>query len=223
MPRPVAILFDLDDTLIDRRATARAYAAVFRRDFGPRLRDPDVEALTAALIRADGGGYRAKTDGCRELRAQLPWRDAPAASALLEHWREHFPACSQWREQAPETLSTLQGRGHPLGLVTNGSTEGQSRKVDLLGLRRFFGCVVISETVGWKKPDPRIFHHAAAQLGEAPAACWFVGDHPVNDVLGAAGAGLTPVWLRGMQPWPAGAAAPRYPIDRLGELAALVA
>ncbi|WJH37352.1 HAD family hydrolase [Paenibacillus sp. CC-CFT747] len=34
-----------------------------------------------------------------------------------------------------------------------------------------------------------------------PGECVFVGDHPVNDIAGAAEAGMQTAWLRVNQPW----------------------
>jgi putative hydrolase of the HAD superfamily len=39
-----------------------------------------------------------------------------------------------------------------------------------------FDAVVISSEVGMRKPDARIFHHAAGSLGLAPGECVFVDD-----------------------------------------------
>jgi ABC-type transport system substrate-binding protein len=41
-----------------------------------------------------------------------------------------------------------------------------------------------------QKPDPRIFTQALAEIGYGAADTWFVGDDPLNDVLGAAAVGL---------------------------------
>lgn len=60
---------------------------------------------------------------------------------------------------------------------------------------------MISEAVQVQKPDPRIFAHALAEIGCVAVHTWFVGDHPLNDVLGAAAVGLQPIWLAGVQPW----------------------
>jgi putative hydrolase of the HAD superfamily len=57
---------------------------------------------------------------------------------------------------------------------------------------------MISEAVGVKKPDARIFAQALAAVGCRASQAWFVGDHPVNDVLGAAAVGLRPIWLTGV-------------------------
>jgi putative hydrolase of the HAD superfamily len=81
---------------------------------------------------------------------------------------------------------------------------------------------VISEAVHCEKPDARIFRLALDEIGSDPAATWFVGDHPVNDIRGSAAAGLSPVWLEGIHPWPEGHQNPGRQIQTLPELLALV-
>lgn len=73
-----------------------------------------------------------------------------------------------------------------------------------------------------KKPDPRIFARALAEVGCQASQAWFVGDHPVNDVRGAAAAGLRPIWLTGVQPWPPDQPEPEWQIGALIELVAMV-
>jgi putative hydrolase of the HAD superfamily len=82
--------------------------------------------------------------------------------------------------------------------------------------------VVISEAAGVAKPDPAIFRLALDQLGCEPGEAWFVGDHPVNDALGASAAGLRGIWLPALHPWPAGRREPWRTIAALPELLALI-
>jgi len=117
-----------------------------------------------------------------------------------------------------ETLAALQGRGIHLGIVTNGEVQFQEPKIAQLVIGRYLSTVVISEAVQVQKPDPRIFAHALAALGCTAVHTWFVGDHPIHDVLGAAAAGLRPIWLTGVQPWPPEYPAPTWQIATLGEL-----
>ena len=45
------------------------------------------------------------------------------------------------------------------------------------------------------KPKPLIFELACKTLGEEPDAVLHVGDHPMDDVLGALDAGFQAVWI----------------------------
>lgn len=219
-PPPVqVILFDLDDTLTDRAASLRAYMRRFVRDFGERLALRDEATLVAEIARIDRGGYNPTRSA--ELAAHAAWISSPGESALAEHWDVHFAACTAGRAGLRPTIDTLALRGLQLGVVTNGKTDRQRRKIDALGIRPQLQSIAISEERGLAKPDARIFHAAAAELRAAPAACIFVGDNPEKDVLGAQAAGMRAVWLSGVMPWPEHLAVPPEAIAALEEILGL--
>lgn len=218
MTVPRAVLFDLDDTLTDRRLSIERFATVFHEAFGDALADTTDAALAVEIRRADGKGYRARPDVAADLAVSLPWRASPGAATLLAYWEEWFARSATLSDGALAVLEALRARGLLLGIVTNGATLRQNAKIDVLDLRRFVGPIVVSETVGVNKPDRRIFDVALAALGVAPGEAWFVGDNPVNDVLGAESAGLTGVWYRNDHVWPSEHPMPARVVDALPEL-----
>ena len=71
--------------------------------------------------------------------------------------------------------------------------------LDHHGLLGYFDHWSFSDEVGWYKPDPRMFAHAAAGLGEPdPGRTAHVGDLLRTDVAGARGVGWTSVRYRGL-------------------------
>jgi len=216
-----AVLFDLDCTLVDRVSSIRQYARRFAEDFRPRLVSARLEDIAEVLIAADGLGYRPATRS-HDIATNLVWTVRPAPDDIAAHWRRHFTAQAVAMDGAVAVLEALQRLGIALGLITNGTVQSQTQKLDLLGLRPYFQTVVISEAVGVEKPHAAIFQHALAALGLRAAQVWFVGDHPEKDMLGAGRAGLRTVWLRGTHPWPDTQAAPHYQIDHLRELVPLL-
>lgn len=220
MPR--AILFDLDETLTDRAHSIIRYAERFQHDFRQQL-DPRASAiLAAALLAADERGYRPRAEVSADILQRLPWRDPPSAAELDAHWQAWFPPSAVAREGMYELLDFLRTRGMLLGVVTNGGAQSQQAKLESLGLRPYLSSVIISAVAGVAKPDQRIFELALRELGCRAAEVWFVGDHPLNDVRGAAAAGLQPIWLAGIHPWPANEPAPSRTISHLHELVVMV-
>ena len=215
---PQAILFDLDDTLTDRMPSIVHYAERFQGDFADHLASTMVSTIAAALLTADVRGYRPREEILRDFSQRLLWRTVPDISRLRRHWETCFPRAVVARAGLAETLSALHARGISLGIVTNGEVRFQEPKITQLSIGRYLSTVVISEAVQVQKPDPRIFAHALAEIGCAALHTWFVGDHPINDVLGAAAVGLRPIWLTGVQPWPPEHPAPTWQIAALGEL-----
>ena len=218
---PQAILFDLDDTLTDRAQSIMHYAERFRGDFADHLTSTTVTTIAAALLTADVRGYRPRTEVWRDFLQRLPWRTMPEVTRVQRHWETRFPRSVVARADLAETLSALHAQGMRLGVVTDGEVRFQQPKIAHLRIRRYLSTIVISEAVQVQKPDPRIFAHALAEIGCAAVHTWFVGDHPLNDVLGAAAVGLQPIWLTGVQPWPPEHPAPTWQIGVLSELVAM--
>jgi putative hydrolase of the HAD superfamily len=219
---PQAILFDLDETLTDRTLSIVRYAERFHGDFVGRLASTTVAAIAAALLTAEVRGSHPRDEVLQDFLHRLPWRTVPDVARVRRHWKRCFPRSVVARAGLAETLSALQTQGIRLGVVTNGEVAFQAPKLTQLAIGRYLSTVVISEAVQVQKPDPRIFAHALAEIGCRAAATWFVGDDPVNDVLGAAVVGLRAIWLTGVRPWPTDLPAPPWQIAALGDLVELV-
>ena len=91
-----------------------------------------------------------------------------------------------------EALKILS-REFKLAIITNGSIATQSAKWKAAGLdepipnESFW----ISESVGFEKPDPRIFQTVCRAMNLEPRSCLFVGDQSEIDIGGAMNAGLS--------------------------------
>jgi len=228
-PSTQGVLFDLDNTLTHRGLSIAAYARRFAQDFGDRLEDAD-GALVARLIdERDNGGYgiagspyrTVRDDVSATLATRLRWRGVPTHADLVDHWFAHFPTQSVAMPGAAALIERLRAAGYALGIVSNGKDGSRRALVRHLGFDAHVRTVLSSERAGARKPDVRIFELAAAEIGVPPERCWFVGDHPVNDIAGARSAGMRPVWLSGFHAAPPGAA-PAPAIASLDELDALL-
>ncbi len=138
----------------------------------------------------------------------------------------HMACLAAAAEAVPEQqelLGWLRGR-YRLGVVSNFDyTPTVQRILADAGLLDCFGTVVVSDSVGWRKPGAAIFEAAFARLGVEPGECLFVGDRPDVDVLGAKGVGMSAVWLNpGRVPLPAGLPAPDFDVAGLGEVRLLL-
>jgi putative hydrolase of the HAD superfamily len=190
-----AILFDLDGTLLDRQATFRHHLERQVARHRSWFSGVDAGRYVSDLLALDGNGTidRDAFYLAAELHCNLP---AGAADALRADFEEHYPESCVAFPGVLDTLGLLRTHGLKLGVITNGRVLIQSRKIDGLRIRPFLDCIVISEAAGVRKPDPRIFARALAQLDVPPSAAVFVGDHPDADVAGAQHSGLYAVWKR---------------------------
>lgn len=85
----------------------------------------------------------------------------------------------------------LRAVGVPTGMLSNSWGGGYPREL----FPELFSAVVISAEVGMRKPEPRIFRHAAQLLGVQPAECIFIDDIEAN-VTAAEQVGFTGVLHR---------------------------
>ena len=125
-------------------------------------------------------------------------------------------------EGASECIATLVTRGIPVGILTNGWSELQERKI-ARALGDFPGPILVSDSLGAYKPSAEAFRALETALGVGPSGLWYVGDNPVADIAGARAYGLRAVWLnRSGHAYPAGLEPPRAEIRELAALPAIV-
>lgn len=195
------LLFDLDNTLMDRDQTFRSFSTAFVQEFLSHLDEEQTAQVVEDMIVRDADGYRDKDGFFAELSEVLPWEKALSAAEIREYYDETYIRHGAIMKHAVRTLEYCRERGYVLGLVTNGSRDIQYGKIDLLGLRGYFHTIVISGEVGIWKPDPAIYQLALERLGTPADKTLFIGDHPVNDIQGAARAGMDTIWLKRNHAW----------------------
>jgi putative hydrolase of the HAD superfamily len=109
----------------------------------------------------------------------------------------YFSAFLEYCRLIPGTESMLQTlkKRYPLGLLTN-FTHGPAARniIDYLGITHFFGTILISGELGYRKPHLSVFTRLVEQLGVETKQTLYVGDDPEPDIEGARAAGLQPVW-----------------------------
>ena len=122
------------------------------------------------------------------LAAQIVRRDGtpvPAAGLL-----DRMFAATTLSQPMLELLRQLRAAGVRTALLSNSwGVTGYPTQL----FPELFDAVVISAEVGMRKPEERIFRHAAQLLGLPPGECVFVDDLEAN-VLAAEALGMTGVW-----------------------------
>lgn len=183
MPRELeGILLDLDETLYSREEAFWSWIEV------------EVRAAPAAakldrgrVAELDQRGRGNKGALLEYLDTALEWRQT--RDERERRFRSGISGTVRLAPGVKESLTRLAGEFR-LGLVSNGTGATQRAKLKALAVEGLFNPVVISEEVGFRKPDARIFELAIAEWGVAPESVLFVGDDPVSDVGGAEAAGM---------------------------------
>ena len=205
---PGAILFDLDDTVVDtHRAALGAWqeaAARIERTHGLDRERAFAEFQAAdrwfwqAPERQDWG--RLDQAAARTCIARRGLRRLGVPDDGISHWVGPFVVAERVRLLRPfpgalETLGELRRHGVALGLVTNGEAAGQRAKIARVGLASRFDVVVVEGEFGRGKPGRAVFEHALASLGATAADAWMVGDDLAKDIAGGLALGLHTVWV----------------------------
>lgn len=227
MGRYKAILFDLDETLLDfERAQKLALKAAFR-ELGLRHGLAAHEAyreINGTIWREYERGEISKTalkverfrrllEALGENPKKAPRLDA-AYLRRLSRRGDAIPGC--------RLALAAASRRHRLGVVTNGIHNVQHARLRAAKIRHRFEVVVTSESCGFAKPDPRIVRVALRRLAIHASDTLLVGDDPRTDGAAAQGAGVAFAWLdRGRHEPPR--ERPLVRVTSLGALTAFIA
>lgn len=188
------LLFDLDDTLVDRGRVFDLWADDFANSYGLT---PEERGWLTLL---DDGGTTPREQFWALVKARVGL--APSVEVLVAEWAADFPARYRCDDGVLDCLANARDRGWALGIVTNGDADVQGRKVIAAGLDVAVDSVCISGAEGIRKPDQRIFALAAKRAGAQLTSGWMIGDNPQADIGGARDAGLRTVWLGRGRTWP---------------------
>lgn len=96
-----------------------------------------------------------------------------------------------------QLLLALHENHIPIGILTNGPVDLQSRKLQLIGAYQYFEKkkIIISQTTGYSKPQQEIFDYTAKKLNFLPSESLYIGDTFINDIEGSYNAGWHPIWF----------------------------
>ncbi|MDX1994363.1 MAG: HAD family hydrolase [bacterium] len=215
-----AILFDLDDTLIDWGHFFDQWEIVE----GQRLRGVydyisesvfplgGLETYTQEYFKRTRDAWQSARDTlkaphlgrilCETAIAMGVPADRVEQQAYLTAYKWDAVPGTKVFPDVVEALTKLRERGLRFGIVTNAFQPMILRDTELQthGLLDFFPqCRFSAADVGYLKPHPDIFATALACLGTTPEETVFVGDNPIADIAGAQGAGMRAILRRKKQ------------------------
>jgi putative hydrolase of the HAD superfamily len=216
-----AFIFDLDNTLVERQETLKSFTqTLYKTHLSDYMSEEEVIQF---VVKEDKFGYRDKLDLFEVIVDELPWEAKLNPEQFKDYWYYHFPRHAQPMETLYETLQELKKRNKKIGLITNGKVKSQLTKLDQLKIKDYFDSIVVSEEVGIKKPDIRIFQMALDQLKVKSGESVYIGDHPKNDIYGASQLGIRTVWKQSYVPWDESLEVePDYKIKKLNEVIGLL-
>lgn len=222
-------LFDADNTLFDYdRAESEALADTLGK-FLPEVPLPGALAAYHEINALYWQRFEQGAITLQELKAarfaslfeRLGTRGEAEAVSL--HYLTSLSLRAYFLPGAEDVLHALS-RTSALCLVTNGISLVQRGRLEKSGVAGLFRAVLISEELGFAKPDPRFFQAAVEALSLPADVLLCVGDNPAADVQGARSAGIDACWYAPSgRPWPGPGEQPTLVIRELAEVLPLAA
>lgn len=210
-----AVLFDLDDTLLDWSRWDGDWRGVYRRPLD------NLHAYLAAQghLLPERESF---ANGFFELVAQSweearkTWAGVNFGDVLSRHFEaleldagridleqvmrayDHrpIPGILPFGD-ALTVLESLKGAGYLIGLITNSMYPMWMRDIELeaYDMMEYFDVRISSGDTGYMKPHPAIYHQALSQIETSPEQAIFVGDRPNHDIAGANATGMISILM----------------------------
>lgn len=193
-------LFDLDDTLLDFRASEKlSFERSLEGLVSPNLRDVlfstyQIENRKLWQLFEEG---RTTKDELKVERFRKTFSvhglgaDPEVAS---QRYLEALPETVVLIDHAEEILQWLHSRGE-IGIITNGIHYTQTQRIKNSPLGNYISFVCVSEECGFAKPDVRFFEHSSrmARTFEKNKTL-VIGDRWEADIIGAHNFGVDSCW-----------------------------
>lgn len=193
-----AILFDLDGTLVDDSQNSRIACAQWAAEIGVPAEPERWVAIEQKWFAAYERGEVTHT-GQRYARMREYLRDDSLSEdqclALLDKFLVHYLAASTAYPDAHEALLRALETGRQVGILTNGATNLQTKKMQAARLWSDSLTMFAAKELGVPKPNPAVYQRVQEALGMSPGEIILIGDHPVNDFLAAQEAGWSAILL----------------------------
>ncbi|QLK85407.1 HAD family hydrolase [Staphylococcus sp. 17KM0847] len=190
-----AIIFDLEGTLLDREKSRDKFIEEQYERFHDYLVRVQAADYRKKFIELDDDEDHDKPDLYKEIIKQfnidrLSWKD------LFHDFEMHFYRYVFPFHDTHYTLKKLHQAGYKLGVIANGKSKIKQHRVYALGIEDYINHMSTSETVGYRKPHPRIYEDIIEKLEVTPQEVLYVGDDALNDVAPAHAMDMVSVWYR---------------------------
>ncbi|ETX02141.1 MAG: hypothetical protein ETSY1_04615 [Candidatus Entotheonella factor] len=173
--------------------TADAVQNAFRHAWGHVQAQSEQDPTRYGIGEPDGRRFWHALVHATFAQIALP----EAFDPFFDELYERFAAADAYRLY-PETLAVLEQLrqdGYVVGVISNWDSRLNGILAGL-GLMDHLHHVTISAVVGWEKPHRAVFDHAVRATSVSPSRALHIGDSLREDIMGAAQAGLQPLWIQ---------------------------
>ncbi|MBL4681653.1 MAG: HAD family hydrolase [Pseudomonadales bacterium] len=184
-------MFDLDDTLHDKRSTLQRCGARLFYEFD--LQKYSDKAVFLVKFISENTVIQSKEVVFNNLAMEFGY-ETKLEQKLKDRFDQTFHNDAVPFSGVKEALKYLTKLKVVIGCVTNGRDFFQRNKIEALGLTKYFKVIVTSGETGKKKPDHGIFLDALSRMESAPENSVFCGDSLKSDMQPAKDLGFITVW-----------------------------
>jgi putative hydrolase of the HAD superfamily len=192
------VFFDLDHTLWDfEKNSDLTFHKVFEKQ-QVHVNLNDFLTVYKPLNREFWKLYREEKISKEALRYQRLKKAFDAVNysisdALIDtiaiEYIEFLPHFNHLFDHTFDVLDYLKPK-YQLHIITNGFEEIQTKKMQSSNIHHYFDKIITSESVGVKKPNPKVFEHALAIANATKDNSIMIGDSVEADIEGALQVGM---------------------------------
>jgi len=216
--RPHALLFDVNETLLDLKVVRHSVADVLKG--GEEAVSLWFETmLHYSLVATVSDEYHNFGEiGAAALVMLANNRDIDLDMETARNVLKPI-LTAQPHPEVPDALKMLRDAGYKLAALTNSSRKSMETQLENAGIATYFDRKLSVEDISMYKPHRHVYLWGARQMGTAPKNCLFIAAHGW-DVAGAMSAGMQTVFISrpGKQIYPL-ASSPTYLVSDLHLLA----
>ncbi|EJQ94962.1 HAD family hydrolase [Bacillus cereus] len=191
------MLFDLDDTLLDRDMAVDKLFSIILEKFYEDVKQHAVKNIMLQKFKEydkKSYGHSDKVMVLESFFNEFPSKYRLPRNSIQDFWNNNFPKCFSINQSTINIINTIKLHVK-VGIITNGSTQRQKAKIINTNLNRHFDTIIISEETGFSKPDKRIFELALKKLNVQQEDVLFVGDDLEKDIAGCQNVNIKGIWF----------------------------
>jgi putative hydrolase of the HAD superfamily len=189
-----AIVFDLDNTLVDFIATKELCCrAAVNAMIKAGLPLSEKNALKKLMALYWKHGIESQDIFQRFLEKELKKIDYKILASAIAAYRSTKAGNLTPYPNVRQTLLKIREKGLKIGIVSDAPRMQAWLRLVEMGLADFFDAVVAFEDTGEKKPSEKPFLAITKKLGVKPSEILFVGDDAKKDIFGAKNIGMKTV------------------------------
>lgn len=174
-----AIIFDLDNTLIESRINFREMKSSVINLFvsmgvSPNLLNANMLNFEIINVSKEYLSKRMSEEKVKEILKK--------AYEIMNKFEIESLKDAKLMEDAISVLKFLDEMGFKIGIVTNGCRKYAEKIIDMFGIGKYIDALVARDDVPNPKPDPRHLQHILNILNVSAEEAVFIGDHWIDAI-----------------------------------------